>query len=140
MADETTPTENGDGSETVSKSQIEQLLEMQKEQRAEIAALRESLAKAKAAPPPLTARAPSAEELQQERLRELAEHSHYCPGCGQVYDYQQRCQGTAEKPHPPIEVVSTDEVRNRPDPENDPAGYVKWQEGHTAAPEGKVTV
>lgn len=34
----------------------------------------------------------------------------YCPGCGLRYQYQQKCTGKPEAPHPPIEVVSTDEL------------------------------
>jgi len=34
----------------------------------------------------------------------------YCPGCGLRYSYQQKCTGKPESPHPPIEVVSTDEL------------------------------
>jgi len=35
---------------------------------------------------------------------------YYCPGCGLRYQYQQKCTGKPESPHPPIEVVSTDEI------------------------------
>jgi len=34
----------------------------------------------------------------------------YCPGCGRRYEYRQQCTGRPEAPHPPIEVVSTDEL------------------------------
>jgi len=34
----------------------------------------------------------------------------YCPGCGRRFQYQQQCTGKPESPHPPIEVVSTDEL------------------------------
>jgi predicted RNA-binding Zn-ribbon protein involved in translation (DUF1610 family) len=46
----------------------------------------------------------------------------YCPGCGRQYEYRQRCTGSLEQPHPPIEVVSTDELKS-----GDPSQ-------HTAAP------
>jgi hypothetical protein len=45
----------------------------------------------------------------------------YCPGCGRMYGYQRECTGSSEAPHPPIEVVSTDELSGDP-------------EGHTPAP------
>jgi hypothetical protein len=35
----------------------------------------------------------------------------YCPGCGKRVQYQQQCTGKPESPHPPIEVVSTDELK-----------------------------
>jgi len=34
----------------------------------------------------------------------------YCPGCGKRVQYQQQCTGRPDAPHPPIEVVSTDEL------------------------------
>jgi hypothetical protein len=45
----------------------------------------------------------------------------YCPGCGKRVQYQQQCTGKPESPHPPIEVISTDELSGDP-------------EKHTAAP------
>lgn len=46
----------------------------------------------------------------------------YCPGCGRPYGYQTQCTGaSAEAPHAPIEVVSTDELTGDPS-------------GHTPAP------
>jgi hypothetical protein len=36
--------------------------------------------------------------------------AYYCPGCGLRYEYPQKCTGKPESPHPPIEVVSTDEL------------------------------
>lgn len=34
----------------------------------------------------------------------------YCPGCGKRVQYQQTCTGRPDAPHPPIEVVPTDEL------------------------------
>jgi hypothetical protein len=45
----------------------------------------------------------------------------YCPGCGKRVQYQQQCTGKPESPHPPIEVVPTDELSGD-------------SEGFTAAP------
>lgn len=63
------------------------------------------------------------EQDTQQQSDDLAkqEHPWYCPGCGRKYDYRRECVGKAEAPHPPIEVVSTDELNGPP-------------EGHTAAP------
>lgn len=61
------------------------------------------------------------------------EPGFYCPGCGERYEYRQRCTGKAESPHPPIEVVSTDELANEPDP-IDKEAHQKWAESLTAAP------
>ena len=82
--------------------------------RAEVAALREELNNQKQ--PATTTVAPSATEqspeaLAEARANEVSEHDYYCPGCGKLVDYRQQCQGTPEKPHPPIEVVSTDELK-----------------------------
>lgn len=38
------------------------------------------------------------------------ESPFYCPGCGKRVDYQQQCTGRPDSPHPPIEVVSTNEL------------------------------
>lgn len=40
-------------------------------------------------------------------------HPFYCPGCGRRWNFQTECVGlTAATPHPPIEVVSTDELND----------------------------
>lgn len=39
----------------------------------------------------------------------------YCPGCGMRANYQKQCVGKPEAPHPPIEVVSTDELQGDPE-------------------------
>lgn len=50
-------------------------------------------------------------------------HPFYCPGCGRRWNYPTECRGQSDTaPHPPIEVVSTDEL-DSDDPED-----------HTAAP------
>lgn len=58
------------------------------------------------------------------------EHPFYCPGCGRVWNFLTECRGmTPAAPHPPIEVVSTDELKRTGDHEHgDP---VK----HTPAPD-----
>lgn len=50
-------------------------------------------------------------------------HPFYCPGCGRRWNFPAECRGASDAaPHPPIEVVSTDELDGDP-------------EKHTAAPE-----
>ena len=89
------------------------ILKEQQQHRAEVAALREELAKAKAAPPQQTANAPSAEDALAARLAEIEQYPFYCPGCGALYKYQRECIGlSGAHPHPPIEVVSTDELKS----------------------------
>jgi hypothetical protein len=92
--------------------------------RKEVADLRAALDRQK----PRQASAAVTETLEDRtnaRLEQIAQHSHYCPGCGQLYDYPQKCKGFDESPHKPIEVVSTDELGG------DPAD-------HTAAPATEV--
>ena len=114
---------------------LQQILAQQSEHRAEVAQLRKELADQKAqraVPAPSSTRA-SAEELAQQRAEEIDRHDFYCPGCGKLVDYPQRCEGRAEAPHPPIEVVSTDELKNAPD-QSDQDAYREWQSKHSAAP------
>ena len=101
---------------------LAELLRNQQEHRAEVQALREEVAANRRVPQQVQAVALSPEELLAARLDEISQHSHYCPGCGRLYDYQRECNGKPEAPHPPIEVVSTDELRA-----GDPVA-------HTAAP------
>ena len=86
------------------------VLAEQQQHRAEVAALRDEINSQKPpAPPSQTPLTP--EEAFAARMREISDHDYYCPGCGLVYDYRQRCSGSPERPHPPIEVVSTDELK-----------------------------
>lgn len=67
--------------------------------------------------------APQAPE-QAPQPEKVAEEPYYCPACGQRVEYRQQCTGQdAASPHPPTEVVSTDELNA-----GDPAQ-------HTAAPD-----
>jgi len=89
------------------------LLAEQKAHRAEVAALRDELAKSRQAPPQSTSNAPTAEEALAARLAEIDAYPFYCPGCGALYKYQRECIGlSGAHPHPPIEVVSTDELKS----------------------------
>lgn len=98
---------------------LRQIAQAQEDQRNEVAALRAQIdAQRPSAPTGLSGTVKSQEELLAERYDQLSSHSHYCPGCGKLVDYQQQCTGTATAPHQPIEVVSTDEVGHESDPAN----------------------
>lgn len=121
------------GTPKTTEELLQEILEQQQEHRAEVAALREELDAAKQAPPVGPPATNDPEALRQARLDHLAAHDYYCPGCGATGDYPQKCSGKGEAPHPPIEMVSTDEVKNAPDP-GDQEAFLAWQKGHTAAP------
>lgn len=108
---------------------LRELLAGRAEDRAELAALRAQIDKAKAPPPRQTSSALSVEELQTQRAAEIAAHDYYCPGCGRLYDRERECTGRPEAPHAPLEVVSTDELKG--DDPNHPFGDESL---HTAAP------
>lgn len=88
------------------------ILAEQEAHRAEVAELRQQMAASRPAPAPAPVANRSPEETLAARMAEIGEHSHYCPGCGLLYDYPQRCTGKSESGHPPIEVVSTDELKS----------------------------
>lgn len=92
------------------------------EYRKEVEALRRDLAKFNKAPTQVTATVETVEDRTNARLAAIAEHSHYCPGCGKLGKYPQKCDGTAEGPHKSLEMVPTEELGG------DPAF-------HTAAPD-----
>lgn len=92
-----------------------QLGKMFAEYRAEVAALRQELQ----AHRPRTVQVAGPQETEQDRLdarlAAIAEHSHYCPGCGKLSKYPRECTGTPAGPHAPIEMVSTDELGGDPE-------------------------
>lgn len=99
------------------------LLAEQKAHRAEVQALREEIAQARRAPVTPAANALSAEDALAVRMAEIDNFAYYCPGCGALYKSERECIGLrGGNPHPPIEVVSTDELKS-----GDPMQ-------HTAAP------
>lgn len=63
------------------------------------------------------------EERTNKRLELIAQHSHYCPACGNLGKYPQKCSGLPGSlgGHETVEMVSTDELGGDPD-------------NHTAAP------
>ncbi len=91
---------------------LQDLHDMQAEHRAEVAALRDEIAKQRTTPAAVSQNAPSAEEALAARMAEIENHPFYCPGCGRLYNYQRECVGTGTAPHPPIDVVSTDELKS----------------------------
>ena len=110
---------------------LNQLVTAQSEQRQEVQALRAELAKARATPlPASTARQLSPEELLAQRMQVINAHPYYCPGCGRTYNYQRECTGRGEAPHPAIDVVATDELKNAPD-SSDKEAVQQYQAGHT---------
>lgn len=97
------------------------LVAQQEAQRAEIAQLRTEAAQRE--PTPVrTVDIPSEADRLAARMADLAKHSHYCPGCGKLYDFPTECTGPIAAGHPPILVVATTEVT-----EGDPSA-------HTPAP------
>lgn len=90
---------------------LRHIIAQQQEHREEVASLREQINAQKQPVQAAPATNLSPEEALAARMDEINQHSHYCPGCGLLYDYQQRCTGRAESGHPPIEVVSTDELK-----------------------------
>jgi len=97
------------------------LHELLKEYRAEVAKFRQEAQDARQAPREVVAIVETLEDRTNARLEAIANASHYCPGCGKLGNYPQKCEGTREGPHLPIEMVSTEELAG------DPAN-------HTAAP------
>lgn len=65
------------------------------------------------------------------------EAPYYCPGCGRRWAYLRECEGKAEAGHPPILVVSTDELDGEPDPADKDA-HKAWADKLTAAPNTDV--
>ena len=92
---------------------LRQLIAEQQQNRAEVASLRQELAQSKSASvvaQPAT-NLQTAEDLLAARHEEIGKHSHYCPGCGRLYDYLRECLGSPSAPHPPIQVIPTDELK-----------------------------
>jgi hypothetical protein len=96
---------------------LSDVLQEQARLRQELLETRRELDQRTAAPAP-SALPVSEEEALQARYQEIAEHDFYCPGCGRLYDYQRQCQGSPTAPHPPIEVVSTDEIHEGANPDD----------------------
>lgn len=109
-ASETTPTVE-ETPEVDTNALLQQIIEQQQAHRAEVAELREELAASRKPQSGVPIRQQTEEELIAARMEAINDHSHYCPGCGKLASYPQQCTGTAEAPHQPIEVISTDELK-----------------------------
>jgi len=112
MVEEAPPTD--DTTAVPAEVTLADLLAEQKAHRAEVAALREEIATSRRGPVPVAlANAPTAKEALTARLAEIEQYPFYCPGCGALYKYQRECIGlNGAQPHPPIDVVSTDELKS----------------------------
>lgn len=88
------------------------ILAEQQQYRQQISDLQVQMNATKLPAPVALANAPSPEEAFKTRMLEVAQHDYYCPGCGRLYDYRQKCVGTGDQPHQPTEVVSTDELKS----------------------------
>lgn len=102
------PPENADEATALGK--------MFAEYRAEVAALRQEL---QAHRPRVVQVGVATETLGQRaeaRLAQIADSSHYCPGCGTLSKYPRLCVGPdpAHPSHAAIEMVSTDELGGDP--------------------------
>lgn len=101
---------------------LQQILKQQEEHRQEVAKLREQYERPVVQAASATPLSP--EDALAARLQEVEGHSHYCPACGLLYDYPQRCHGKAESGHPPVEVISTDELKSGDPSQHSTAVYV----------------
>lgn len=100
---------------------LQQLLTQQAEHRAEVNAMRQEIARQRVAPPPGPQPLKSAEQLHEERMADIRAHSHYCPGCGALSTYMKECRGTGASPHPPIDMVNTEELLSDDPSQHTPA-------------------
>lgn len=101
------------------------VLEEQKAHRLEVAELKQQISSSRPSTPAAPAANLSPEEAMEARMEEIGKHDFYCPGCGLLYDYQQRCTGKSEAGHAPIEVVSTDELKSNDTSKHTAPEYVK---------------
>ena len=88
------------------------ILAEQQQYRQQISELQTQINATKQPAPIALANAPSPEDALKARMLDVQEHDYYCPACGRLYDYRQKCTGSGDQPHSPIEVVSTDELKS----------------------------
>jgi len=108
-----------------SREDAAELGKMFAEYRAEVAALRKELQAHRPRQVQVAATTETPEQRHEARLEAIADSSHYCPGCGALGKYAQKCTGPAGSGHPPIEMVTTDELggdpeKHTPAPSTDP--------------------
>lgn len=107
-------------SETMTPDQAQELGAGFAAMRAEIAALRDELHKSNVSVAAIPVPTETAADRQAARDAAIAKASYYCPGCGNLGNYAQACNGLpGVGGHPPIEMVPTDELSG------DPANYTK---------------
>lgn len=118
-ASDTTPTPDPqapqvpkiDGDLTDSEK-LTKLLNDQATYRQEVALLRQELADRAGPVATRQVDIPSEEERLAARMEAISNAAYYCPGCGRLSDYPRECVGPdTARPHAPIVVVSTDELR-----------------------------
>lgn len=101
------------------------ILAEQEAHRAEVADLKQQITDSRPTPPPSAPTVNlSPEDALAARMEEIGKHDYYCPACGLLYDYQQRCTGRSESGHAPVEVVSTDELKAGDASKHSPPVYV----------------
>ena len=111
METNTEPVATAPAPEQSVEQMLQTLLQKQQEDRAEMATLRQEVAASRKPAPVVTANAPSPAEALEARMADVNEHSHYCPGCGKLSTYIRDCLGNPASPHPPVQMVSTDELK-----------------------------
>lgn len=109
--------------------EVSKLAGMFAEFRKEVHALRAELRQRAGQQVQIAGPTETIEDRTNRRLELIAQNSHYCPGCGELGTYPQKCTGPkGGHPHPAIEMVSTDELGGDPQdhtaaPATDPDGY-----------------
>lgn len=86
--------------------------------RAEVAQLRRELQQHRPGRVAVQEPTETIEDRTNARAEAIANHSHYCPGCGTLSKYPRICTGPDPRhpTHPPIEMGETEELGG--DPEN----------------------
>lgn len=65
--------------------------------------------------PTVNVNGPATVDTEDTEDTEVQSHPFYCPGCGRRWNFLTECRGqNTASPHPPIEVVSTDELTGDP--------------------------
>jgi hypothetical protein len=100
---------------------LQQLLSAQREHRAEVNALRQEISKNRAPSNNGPAILKTDDQLREERFADIRQHSHYCPGCGALSPFVKECTGKSEAGHPPILMVSTEELLSEDPTQHTPA-------------------
>lgn len=98
-----------------SRDDAAELGKMFAEYRAEVAALRKELQAHRPRTVQVQGPQETVEQRRDARLALIAENTHYCPGCGKLGKYAQQCTGPVGSGHPPLEMVSTDELGGDPE-------------------------